>query len=574
MRKPSAMKRSFFSVEWRSFFLLVRMLLSDTLSIDLKNGKKKAVMRLLTFLLGFAAVAVLSFLFFYLCRVFSIFSILPYIPSSVPSILIWILVLFSFLSTLQKVTDSLYFSPDNSVLLTLPSNGNTLFLARLTVNYLSSYLHSLLLEIPILIGYFALSQYPVYMYFLIFPVWALFDLALLLLSGVLSVPLYYAKRFFRGHNAVYLGLVALLIAAALSAIGYLVSLIPDKIDIFSNWGPYFARIQEGLLFYTGKMTPLYYFSMMFLGGYNGFRFVYFSGFGIAGLYCFLGTLVSVPVLYFLCLFLANPLYLKLASGSSSLQRGSKKNHDKASRPLPPLLSQFRKEALLFFKDSKIAPSFFLIFIGLPILVALTNKLFGAMDINVRGEMMIQIVNLLTLLLVSLSANALVAKLYSQEGGALKIAHTYPLSHRAILLSKILIPSLLGVSSIVASTIVISSIRPAGGEATILSGVGCVFVYLAHLLYSASLDFSSPRSAFAEGSFLGRSENRSTIAAFLLSALLCLLFYCFLTDPIVWVYNASATAGFKILLLGLLLFALCLRIFLRKARYIYGEGDSL
>lgn len=571
--KKGALKR-FFHVEWGPFWILIKMLLANALSFDWKGNKKKVIIKAVTGVLGFAAVIAISYLFFYLCVQFSIFSLLSAVPMSVPSIIVNVLLLFSFLGSLGRVTDDLYFANDNKVLLTLPTNGNTLFLSRLAVCFLNTYLKALKLEVPFLIGYFVASGYPLYMCFAIFPIWAIIDMVLLLLASLLSVPNYYLKRFLKTHPLANALTISVFITLLLSLCGFLIGIIPDKIDIFSNWGPYFAIIQSGLTFYTKELSFFFEASKVYLGGFTGFSFAYFSGYGLNGLWTFLALLGLLPILFVSCLSLASPLYLRLASGSDELQGKGLTKRATQNRAMSPNESQFHKEFLLFWKDETITPNYVGVFLALPLILSLVSKIFGAMDVNSRGEGMVQVASLLILLLIALSANGLIARIYSEEGAAFKLNRTYPLKDSSIIGSKLLLPGFFGVLSIFASVISMAFIRKSAMESTFLMGFGAVFIYLGHLLFSAGVDFSNPKETFGETSFLANNENRSIILALATSVLAAVLYYYYLQDAILWLHDVDSSAAFKVLLLGILYFSVNLVLYLRKIKYVYKQGESL
>ena len=549
--KPFSL-RDFFQVNWKSFRILVSMLLANSLSMDWKKNKKKSIINVIIKLLAFVVICALSYVFFYVCVRLNIFSLLSFVPETVPSILINILLFFSFFTTLSRVTNDLYFANDNKVLLTLPTNGNTLFLARLFVCFLNAYIKALTLEIPFLLGYFLVSKYPVYMFFTVFFLFIIVELIFVLLSAIVSIPVYFAKRFLISHplvrNILRLGFLVILIVL----VSILISIIPEKIDIFTNWGPYFNKIQDGMKWYINNLSFFYQTSMLYLGGYTGYTFQYLSGIGINGLWTLLAFLACLPVFYVISLSLASPLYLRLASGNDELLPKQSKRESE-SHVNKPFLSQMKKEFLLYIKDSEIAPSYTGIFVAFPLLLALVSKIFMAMDLNKRGLSLVQVATLLISLLIVLSANGVIAKMYSQEGGAFKLARTYPIKDSSLLISKLIIPATLGTVSLIVSFSIIASLKSNLIIENLLLGLGILLIYWGHLLYSASLDFTNPRNPFGDVSFLSSNENRSIILAFVLSFLLALLFYYFTQDPIVWIGNVQTTSSFKVSLIGLLYF---------------------
>ncbi len=562
----------FFHVEWKSFWILLSMLLSNSLSIDFKGNRKKSIINIVLKVLFFIVGTAVSYIFFKVCITLNLFSLLPFVPMSVPSIILNILLLVSFFSVLFRVTKDLYFANDNKVLLTFPTNGNTLFLTRLSVSFINTYIRFLTLEIPFLIGYFLVSNYPVYMIFVILFIFLLVDLLFVLVSALLSVPLYFIKRFLYTHSIAKRILIVFFSLLIISVSSYIISIIPEKIDIFTNWSPYFTRIQEGLKFYSNKLSFFYETSKLYFGFYTGYTFAYFVGAALPGLYTFIAVVLSLPILFILGLSFASPFYLKLASGNDEIMEKTKKTF-KREKTRSPFAAQARKELLLYFKDSDMI-AYSGLFFYLPLLLALISKIFMAMDLNKRGLSYVQVAILLITLLITLSSNSNIAKIYSKEGGAFKLGRTYPVKNGLLITSKLFLPSLLGTVSIIASYIIISMMRKDLMAENLILGLGILFIYLGHLLYSASLDFTNPQSSFGDVSFLSNNENRSIIFAFAISALFSLLFYFFSNDPLIWIKSIQMTASFKLALFGLLFFALNVYLYSERIKYVYTRGERL
>ena len=239
-----------------------------------------------------------------------------------------------------------------------------------------------------------------------------------------------------------------------------------------------------------------------------------------------------------------------------------------------MASQLKKEAILFFKDSSFSSPYLGIFLALPLLLSLLAKLFGAMDLNSRGEGYVQVVLLLIGLLLSLSANAGIAKIYSLEGGAFKLSRTYPLKGTHIISSKLIIPGTIGCLSLLASLIALNSIRPEMASGNTFMGIGAILIYIGHLLYSAGLDFTSPKSNFGDASFFSSAENRSTIMGFITAALLSVFYYLYFQDHILWLPTIESTAGFKVFLISVIYLGLNVLLYARKIKYIYKTGEEL
>jgi hypothetical protein len=124
--------------EFRSFSTLVAMLLSDTLklSFNSKSARKASIIRIVTSVLIFAVLTALGVLFYRLSSMFGIFSLLSFIPEAVPSFLSLVVLVFALINSIVSLVTTLYFSPDNRLMITYPCRGSTVFLARLFVFYI------------------------------------------------------------------------------------------------------------------------------------------------------------------------------------------------------------------------------------------------------------------------------------------------------------------------------------------------------------------------------------------------------------------------------------------------------
>ena len=76
-----------FGIDWASFRIITRMLLVNTLNLDFRTKTKQAVIKLTSAVIGFVVFVAISFGFFFFASKFNIFSILAFVPESVPSII-------------------------------------------------------------------------------------------------------------------------------------------------------------------------------------------------------------------------------------------------------------------------------------------------------------------------------------------------------------------------------------------------------------------------------------------------------------------------------------------------------
>jgi hypothetical protein len=264
--------------ELRQFFTLVKMLLSDTLklSFDTKAGRKSSIIRIVSAVLVFAVLTALGVLFYRLSSLFGIFSLLSFIPEAVPSFLSLVILVFALLNSIASLVKTLYFSPDNRLMITYPCRGSAVFLARLFVFYINEVVRLMLSLTPILLSYLIFSHFPWYSY-----IWLLVSLLLVtafivLFSALLSIPGYYVRLFFKRNSLVAFGVYTLLFAAFIGLVGWAIFLIPNKIDIFTNFGPYFSAIQSAMKSYRDGAWLPYLLTKMMIGSFDGFTIVPFT----------------------------------------------------------------------------------------------------------------------------------------------------------------------------------------------------------------------------------------------------------------------------------------------------------
>ena len=561
------------TMEFHRFWTLVQLLFSDTskLSFHDKTKRKKSIIRLFSSLVVFAALTALAYLLYSLAALFHVSSLLSFIPESVPSFLVTVLLFFSLFSATVGLTRSFYYSPDNRLMITYPAQGISIFLARLGVFLLSEYLRDLLVFGPLCCAYLLISHFPFYFFLTFFLALFLLTLAKVLLASLLSVPGFYLSRYLRRNSIAELIVYVLLFALFVGLVSYGMALLPNSIDIFTNWGPYFTRIQNFLKDYRDYAYPFYALGEFLLGYSNGFSYPSYSW---AGFYALLSLVGLILLCGSLVVIFVSKLYLHLAS--ESFEYTSKKTLlYRSSTPRKFMKAQLIKESALFLNDPNTGMSLFAIDVGLPIFLTLLDKIFGAMNTTVVGNIIISVVNLLILMLVLLNSNLVVARIYSSEGKAFLLNRSYPHSAFFLLASKLALPLLMGFISIVVSVVMYGSVTgaklaPDGSiwvtpAMEIYLAIGLFAFYAGHMMFAAGLDFTSLKSNHSAETFATPQERNVVLSAFLLAFLSAVLFYFFLRDDVSSSYP-------KFMALGLVYLAFNLWLFLAKIAYLYREGE--
>ena len=121
----------------KAFLSLVKMQLAERLNITFKKENLKSnLLKMSLYLLLIAGSTALIFVIFYLFSMLGIFGIGGYIPVSLFNSLFYLILIIETLSCISRFTDSLFFSKDNTFLLTYPVGSNVVFLSKITVFYI------------------------------------------------------------------------------------------------------------------------------------------------------------------------------------------------------------------------------------------------------------------------------------------------------------------------------------------------------------------------------------------------------------------------------------------------------
>ncbi|MCQ2741746.1 MAG: hypothetical protein MJ239_00360 [Bacilli bacterium] len=569
--KTTKIKNGRLSVDGPRFWSIVKMLLANTLKMDFKRDFKKSLIRVIVMLIGFVVVAAVSFVFFYISRLFSLFSVLAKVPQSVPSLIVMAFFFIGFIPALLKLTKSLYFAPDNKILITFPCNGNTIFLARIFVFFVSQLVRTLMIEVAFLAGFMIFSNFKAYCYPWLILAWFLLTAAEVLILSLLSIPTYYAWLFLKKHNIITVFLSIAAFVLIIFAIVNVVMLIPDSISLFNSWGPYQAAIIKFLNGYQNEASFFFWLTTMSMGYLQDNNVRLFTATNVITL---LGVIATIVIFLVLCLYVVNPIYFRLASSSSDFG-GAGKTKTKNMVRHSFFYTQMKKEATLFFRDPNLFSGCFGTFAVMPIFILVVDKIFGSMQSNIRGDMMILAFNVVILLLVSLSANTIAARIYSSEGDAFNLTRTYPGNEIFMVSSKIIWPGIIGSISVAISAAVFGSMKSIGGLSIFFVGTALVFAYLGHLLSSAGHDFTTKKDHFEDSDFASPAEKRSVVSAIVVSLVFGVLYYLYQTDFFTWgSLSRTETASVKIMLLGIGYFVICLIVFIKKITLIFKEGATI
>ncbi|MFA6830035.1 MAG: hypothetical protein WCR67_04975 [Bacilli bacterium] len=555
------------NIDFRKLFILIKLLLQDKLKISFRANFKDALIKVVTSVLLFVVITAASYGLYTLCKLLNIFSAVSFIPEMVPSIISTIVFAFSFLTLIDGLTKSLYFSRDNKVIVTLPCNGSTIFLARLIVYAIFEFIRNFTIQIPLFLGYMLISGMPVYMILWSILALVFFTIAEVLVAALISIPDYFIQLLLKKNTTVKFIVYGLLFVLLIAGVIVLLSFIPNQLDIFSNWGPYFAAIQKFLYSFKNNWSAVFAVTIFFIGNNDYSKITLFP---LESIYVLLIVLAVAVVFFLIDIFLVNPIYFKLSSKSFEFEDALSyvKEKNKHRRYVN---SQLMQDITNFIKNPNLFVGVFGTFVVLPIIISLLNKVFGAMMTNINGDRYVMVVNLLVILLISLNTNSTIARLYSAEGSSFKYTKVYPKKPGFLLTSRIIFPLCLGTISIIISCIIVNAFSVpklsqynVNGYFMIFEILGLLLIYYGHAIYSAQLDFCKVTSDFGNKNDKSKAEKSSTVFAFVIAIFLSLLYYLFVIENI----NSSY---FVVLVFGIIYFILNALYYHYRIKLIYQGG---
>ncbi len=541
---------------------LVMMQLKDKLDLSFAKSAKQTIFRVVFSLLKFASITAIIYLAFYFLSTLRLTSLNKGIPTNFFSIIFSIMIVLSILVEIFGLNKSLYLAKDNQVLLTMPTSRQTVFFSKMIVYLCYEFIRNMFYIVPLLVAYGMINSMPIFFYPWIILANLIITLFTTSIASLLSIPFLFLSLFLKRVKVLEYLVVGCVIGGILTLVILIINAIPANIDILGNWGTIFWDLQDIFAKFVANFYILYRFTMAFVGFRYGLSNVFFGTVQVETLLivCVL-TVVTLVATY----FLIRPLYFKMASKPFEF---TKKPHltEKRNVEHSAFVGSLKKEFIMTYRSSEKFNPLVLTTVFLPLAIFLLNKIFAAMDTRLAGTYMSMSFNILLILLVVLSTNAMVAKLYSEEGLSGFINKTVPATYTKVLLSKLVIYAVFMSVSILASTIIFSIFS----KFTVMQGISIFLtllgVYLGHMFWSASLDIMNPQTEqyVTTGTHVNNpNETKSTLIAFLMSAIMTFVFYFFISESSKYVFA-------KVLGIAVIYFGWNLYMYLSKIKTFFKE----
>ena len=558
----------------KTLLTLVMMQLKDKIDLSFAKDKRQLLNKIVFSVLKFLIISGVSFGIVFICyRLLGVFY-WTNIPA-VMLVVVTLLLVLSIISCTAGLVQTMYFADDNKVLVTFPVSENTVFISKLLVFYFYEVIKSFSLLIPVLMGFLVnmlISNVISGWVFLGIWIPLLVYMAIpVLIGALLSIPALYIVRFFKRYKVVGYALFVLVLSAVVYGVVSLIAIMPENINVMAVYQQdILPAIRTFLLFVEENAHFMKWIISSFIGekftwGVYMYDFNTFLAFGAMLLFAAL----MIAIVFFTTKF----IFYNAMRRSFEFEKNAK-DEQKKNVVHSVGVTFLLKELRLNLRSIATVLNFLSVYIVVPILVFLMNKVFSAIDTSIRGDNLAFAFNILPIMLPLMASNSLIASAYSKEGRAAYIKKTKPISVIWPLTSKMFLNFIGSFLSVVVSVLVFASFNDFTPIMIILLIVGLTAFQYGHMFISATLDIMNPLNEryATEGEVASnKNENLSTLLAFSISFVLAL--YTFFMYNESYIYSTSATLDLlfiKTCVVGLIVLAVAVYMFITNVKAYYYE----
>lgn len=548
-----------------SIKVLVTMQLKEKLNFKGKVLKSKNILFKSIFsVLKFTLVVALCYLVLFLCELLNLFSLVNYVPTSVITVVFTIMILLQTVTVTWSLTKSMYYSNDNPILLVLPCKHTYVYLSKLIVFYLYELIRNFSFMIPLFVSYGIICSFPIIYYPWMVFCFIFISMVPVLVGVILSIPVMWFYNFFRNYKRLQITCLVFLIGLVTLGVVEVIDLIPANIDLVSTWRITYWKIQDFLLEFTKNFSIFHSIVTMMAGKMENLKLILFTSNNFLTLSL---IVLSIILLFIVGFITVRPLFYAMAS--KPFEYTKKKYKIKKNKKYGKIYSILRTEFLLTFRNSDRVFTNIGLLISMPILIFFLNKIFSAMDTRLLGNNLTIAFNILIILLISLSSNAYAASAFSRDGKSSYLIKVQPYKEQPLLLSKLVVNTIFMVFSFISTLVVLIEFSNLGIIKSTIIVLACLFIYFAHLFYSAEIDIMNPKIELyttINENTNNPNETKSTIIAFLSSFLVFGILLFLLME------NNGINTYLKIMLIGFVFMIFRLYMLINKIKLYYREND--
>ncbi len=505
---------------------LVMMQLKDKLDLSFVKSKRGLIFKIVLSVVKLVAVTAVFYLLFFVCNMLGVFYPSGYIPDTVANVLFTVMQLMSVVTCIVGLTQALYMTADNRVLLTLPASSATVFFSKLILYYVFELKRNVTFTLPMFIAYGMINGAVWYYYLWLIFCFAFISMIPVVIGALVSIPALFVATFVKQFKWLQLSLMFVSSGLVVWGIVALIGVIPPNINIMGTWGSLFLSIQRFLNGFAKALYPFYCLTLMIVGGTLRIGSKLFAG----DTFAYFGVMLAcLAVAFGLAYLLAKPLFIRMAARQFEFEKMvvPPKNNKVFNKKLSPALETLQMNV----RSGRYVLSA-IVQLALPaIAILLLNKLYASMNTNYTGEVMTKTFNLLVMLVITVAFNNEYATVYSKEANARNIIKTRPQNPIYTLLGRIAPRIAIIVLSTFAVVITAVSVSSSDKGELVMMGLVTLFVSVAHLLWCAEMDVMhsyADQYATVGVQFDSPNERNATIVGFLLSAFFAFAYY-FLSD---------------------------------------------
>lgn len=540
---------------------LLMMQLKDKVDLSFTKNKKTLINKIVLSLLLFLIITVLIYLFLFLMKNLNVFSLSNYIPSTVIGLIFSFIFIISIIQNSFKINNLLYFSNDNMVLLTLPIKVNELFLSKIILSFIFELKKNILYIFPLFIAYGILSKFQIYYYIWLIIMLIILTILAVLISSALSIIIMYLKLLFKKIKTLKIVFILSIIFITLFISLKIINLIPEDIDLYGSRGQIYFTIQDFLEKFSNNFKIIMNLIYLIIGRTYG---RYNKIFDLNNGFNFLYLILFQGLLFILLIFIIKPTFKKMINKNISFKKQDYKQLDNKSHN--KYLSHLKKDFLISIRNQSYFTNIITVFLLLPILLFLLNKIYSAFSTRVLGDNLTLAFTYLMILLIVLSSNGYLATSLSREGKTLLYNYQNPINNKFVIISKLLVNFIFIFISLLLTIILLYKYFNIDFKNSLFMFLSTIFIYIGHGLLSLEFDFMNKQNdqyQFIGDTMDNPNEKKSIINAFILSFIF-FIFYLFL---IVENYNE---AWIKVLILSFTYLLFRLYLFNLKADTCFKE----
>lgn len=549
VKSKGAERLESFRESYRALVTLVKMQLKEKMDLSYMRSTRSLIFKLAWLAIEFVAITAIIGVAFYFIKLLGLFSLVHDIPVSVISIVFCIMLLLSLVTDTIGLVKSLYFSKDNTVLLTFPATPSLVFFSKLVTYYVYELRKSFMFTIPMFIAYGIVKSYSFFYYPWLILMFILISVIPVLFAALLSIPSMFAYVFLNRVKVLQYILYTALGGMAILLVWWLIGLIPDNINFVETWGDTYWEIQAFLKDYTKAFAPIYAFTELIVGKTVGLTSVIFHSETLKNLFILIALGAVLLLLCFLC---SKPLFCRMASTPFEFK---KKNaiKEKTNSKLPPFISAIKKEFIVGLRSNSFIKLGGILVVIMPMAIHLLNKLYSAMNTRFLGTQMTICFNILIILLIMMMTSIDIASVYSRDGSSSYLNKVQPAPYALLLYSKLFFPMIIALIGTILTVNVFAIEASLKTADAIFMGIMIYGMYVVHLISSAESDIMNPQyeqyATFNEQAN-NPNESGSGIMAIILSVIVFViaLFLSSRSDDATWLklaIVAVAFAGFKV-----------------------------